>query len=74
MAGNCHERSSELEVTDVIDTVGEFSELADKSNVRVAFMSMDFDEGSQFMIAFGRIAAVLRYKYRGVITNIYFIN
>jgi peptide chain release factor subunit 1 len=62
VAGNCPECGSALEVTDVIDIVGEFSELADKGNARIAFISTDFDEGSQLMIAFGGIAAILRYS------------
>jgi peptide chain release factor subunit 1 len=60
--GNCPECGSALEVTDVIDIVGEFSELADKGNARIAFISTDFNEGSQLMIAFGGIAAILRYS------------
>lgn len=62
VAGNCPECGSALEVTDVIDIVGEFSELADKGNARIAFISTDFDEGSQLIIAFGGIAAILRYS------------
>ncbi|AKB49844.1 Eukaryotic peptide chain release factor subunit 1 [Methanosarcina barkeri str. Wiesmoor] len=62
VAGNCPECGSALEVTDVIDVVGEFSELADKGNARIAFISTDFDEGSQLMIAFGGVAAILRYN------------
>ena len=62
VAGNCPECGSALEVTDVFDIVGEFSELADKGNARVVFVSTDFDEGSQLMIAFGGIAAILRYS------------
>ena len=61
-AGNCSECGSALEVTDVIDIVGEFSELAEKGDARIAFVSTDFDEGSQLMIAFGGIAAILRYS------------
>lgn len=60
--GKCPECDSALEVTDVIDIVGEFSELADEGNARVAFISTDFDEGSQLMLAFGGIAAILRYN------------
>ena len=62
VAGNCPECGSALEVKDVIDIVGEFSELADKGDARIAFISTDFDEGSQLMIAFGGIAAILRYS------------
>jgi peptide chain release factor subunit 1 len=62
LAGNCPKCGSTLEVTNVTDIVGEFSELADKGNARVAFISTDFDEGSQLMIAFGGIAAILRYS------------
>ncbi len=60
--GNCPECSSALELTDVIEIVGELSELADKGNARIAFISTDFNEGSQLMIAFGGIAAILRYS------------
>jgi len=62
VAGNCPKCGSAIEITDVIDIVGEFSELADKGDARIAFVSTDFDEGSQFMIAFGGIAAILRYS------------
>jgi len=62
VAVNCPECGSALEVADVIDIVGEFSELADKGDARIAFISTDFDEGSQLMIAFGGIAAILRYS------------
>jgi len=61
-AGNCPECGSALEVTDTTDIVGEFSELSDIGNARTAFISTDFDEGSQLMIAFGGIAAILRYS------------
>ncbi|WP_410509037.1 peptide chain release factor aRF-1 [Methanosarcina hadiensis] len=62
VAGDCPECGSALEVTDTIDIIGEFSELANKGSARIAFISTDFDEGSQLMIAFGGIAAVLRYN------------
>lgn len=62
VAADCPECGSALEVTDIIDIIGEFSELADKSNARIAFISTDFGEGSQLMIAFGGIAAILRYN------------
>lgn len=62
IAGNCYQCGSAFEVTYVVDIVGEFSELADKGNARIVFISTDFDEGSQLMIAFGGIAAILRYS------------
>jgi peptide chain release factor subunit 1 len=62
VAGNCPKCGSPIEVIEVADVVGEFSELADKGNARTAFISTDFDEGSQLMIAFGGIAAILRYS------------
>jgi peptide chain release factor subunit 1 len=62
VADNCSKCGSALEITDIVDIVGEFSKLADKSNARIAFISTDFDEGSQLMIAFGGIAAILRYS------------
>lgn len=61
-AGNCPKCGSSLDVTDVTDIVDEFSELADKSNAKLIFVSTDFDEGSQLMNAFGGIAATLRYN------------
>ena len=62
IAGYCPKCGSALDVIDVADIVGEFSELADKGNARIAFISTDFDQGSQLMIAFGGIAAILRYN------------
>ncbi|MHC1754073.1 MAG: peptide chain release factor aRF-1 [Methanosarcina sp.] len=62
VAGNCPECGSALEVTDVIDIVDEFSDLANNGSARIAFVSTDFDEGSQLMVAFGGIAAILRYS------------
>ena len=61
VAGNCPECGSELDITGVIDIVGELSELADKGSAGVVFMSTDFYEGSQLMISFGGVAAILRY-------------
>jgi peptide chain release factor subunit 1 len=61
-AENCPRCGSAQEITDVVDIVGEFSDLAEKGNTRIAFISTYFDEGSQFMIAFGGIAAILRYN------------
>ena len=63
-AGNCPKCGSTLEVTNVTDIVGELSELADKGNARIVFVSTDFDEGAQLMIAFGGITATLRYSTR----------
>lgn len=62
VAGNCPECGSVIEVTDITDVVGELSELADEGSTRTVFISTDFDEGSQLMIAFGGIAAILRYN------------
>lgn len=60
--GNCPECGSELEAKDIIDVIGELSELAGKGSARVAFISTDFDKGSQLMMAFGGVAAILRYN------------
>lgn len=62
VAENCPKCGSELKVIDIVDIVGEFSELADKGNAKIAFISTDFNEGYQLMIAFGGIAAILRYN------------
>jgi peptide chain release factor subunit 1 len=34
----------------------------DKGNAMIVFVSTDFDEGAQLMIAFGGITATLRYS------------
>ena len=38
-----------------------FSELASKSNSKVAFISNDTEEGAQLIARFGGLAAILRY-------------
>ena len=39
----------------------EFSELASKSNSKVAYISNDTEEGTQLLLGFGGLAAILRY-------------
>ncbi|MCG7851968.1 MAG: peptide chain release factor 1, partial [Methanosarcinaceae archaeon] len=45
-----------------VDVVDELSEMCDQMGTEVAFISTDFEEGSQLMNAFGGIAAILRYS------------
>ena len=60
-AGNCPKCGSTVEILDITDVIHELSELADKGNAKIAFISTDFNEGSMLMNAFGGIVAVLRY-------------
>ncbi|WNY27673.1 peptide chain release factor aRF-1 [Methanolapillus ohkumae] len=60
--GACSKCGAVLENIEIKDVVDELSELADKSNAKVHFVSTDFDEGNQLMAAFGGIVAVLRYN------------
>lgn len=60
--GSCVKCGAELNDVEIRDVVDELSELADKSNSVVHFISTDFDEGNQLMSAFGGIVAVLRYN------------
>lgn len=60
--GPCPSCGAALENIEVKDLVDELSEMADKSNTAISFISTDFDEGGQLMNAFGGIAAILRYN------------
>ena len=61
---NCPKCGAALEITDITDIVHEFSALADKGNSKVVFISTEFEQGSQLMVAFGGIVATLRYNTR----------
>ncbi|WNY25828.1 peptide chain release factor aRF-1 [Methanolapillus millepedarum] len=60
--GTCKKCGAVLENIEIKDVVDELSELADKSNAKVYFISTDFEEGNQLMSAFGGVVAVLRYN------------
>jgi peptide chain release factor subunit 1 len=60
--GNCPKCGSILEVVEKVDVVDELSDMCDQMGTEVAFISTDFEEGSQLMNAFGGIAAILRYS------------
>ncbi|MCX9084886.1 MAG: peptide chain release factor aRF-1 [Candidatus Methanoperedens sp.] len=60
--GNCTKCGSSLRVVDSTDIVEELSSIADQMGTNVAFISSDFEEGSQLLNAFGGIAAILRFK------------
>lgn len=58
----CEKCLSPLENIEVIDIIDDLSNIAEKSNTKIEFISNDFDEGGQLLTAFGGIAAILRYK------------
>ena len=60
--GNCPKCGSSLEIVEKVDVVDELSEMCDQMGTEVAFISTDFEEGSQLMNAFGGMAAILRYS------------
>jgi peptide chain release factor subunit 1 len=60
--GNCPKCGSPLEIVEKVDVVDELSEMCDQMGTEVAFISTDFEEGSQLMNAFGGMAAILRYS------------
>ncbi|MDV0446861.1 hypothetical protein MsAg5_07230 [Methanosarcinaceae archaeon Ag5] len=60
--GVCKKCGAGLENVEIKDVVDELSEMADKSNAKVYFISTDFEEGNQLMSAFGGVVAVLRYN------------
>ncbi|MBN2488360.1 MAG: peptide chain release factor 1 [Methanosarcinaceae archaeon] len=60
--GTCPKCGSILEVVKKVDVVDELSEMCDQMGTEVAFISTDFEEGSQLMNAFGGMAAILRYS------------
>lgn len=60
--GSCNECGSNLKVIESVDIVDELSTLADEIGSDIVFISNDFEEGQQLLIAFGGIAAILRYK------------
>lgn len=51
-------KAKELENTSLID---ELSVMAAKSNSELVYISTDTEEGSQLMLGFGGLAAILRY-------------
>lgn len=60
--GNCMKCGSVLRIAESVDIVDELSSLADRMGTSTVFISNDFEEGNQLLIAFGGIAAILRYK------------
>jgi peptide chain release factor subunit 1 len=54
-----------LEVGDDVDLVEELSELTEQTNAEVRIISTETEEGKQLMVAFGGIAAILRYAGEG---------
>lgn len=58
----CVECGTTVEVTDDVDIVDDFYDIADAFNTRVELISEDSEEGEMLIRAFGGIAAILRYK------------
>ncbi len=54
-----------LEIVEKIDLVEQLDEMAQQTGARVEIISTDHDEGKMLMDAFGGIAAILRYDFRG---------
>jgi peptide chain release factor subunit 1 len=60
--GNCLKCGSSLSISEEEDIVSDLSKLADQSGAKVKIISTEFEEGNQLYLAFGGIAAILRYK------------
>ena len=60
----CPDCSNTRNLVSSMDLVEELFELANKGNAKVEIISTEFEEGDQLMIAFGGIAALLRYRLR----------
>jgi peptide chain release factor subunit 1 len=60
--GSCLKCGSSLSISEEEDIVSDLSKLADQSGAKVKIISTEFEEGNQLYLAFGGIAAILRYK------------
>ncbi|MCD5425592.1 MAG: peptide chain release factor aRF-1 [Methanosarcinaceae archaeon] len=58
----CPECKSDNISVKTIDAVNELIDICEEMKTEVAFISTDFEEGSQLLNAFGGIVALLRYK------------
>ncbi len=58
----CEKDGVEMEEVERIDIVLELSEIAERMNTKVEFLSTETEEGEVLLKAFGGIAGILRYK------------
>jgi len=58
----CEKDGVEMEEVERIDVVLELSEIAERMNTKVEFLSTETEEGEVLLKAFGGIAGILRYK------------
>ncbi|MEM1578465.1 MAG: peptide chain release factor aRF-1 [Archaeoglobaceae archaeon] len=58
----CEKDGVEMEEVERIDVVLELSEIAERMNSKLEFLSTETEEGEVLLKAFGGIAAILRYK------------
>jgi len=58
----CERDGVEMEEVERIDIVLELSEIAERMNTKVEFLSTETEEGEVLLKAFGGIAGILRYK------------
>lgn len=57
-----HEDNGNLEIVSETDVVGELVEMAGKKGVETVFVSSESSYGKEFLMGFGGIGAILRYK------------
>jgi peptide chain release factor subunit 1 len=60
--GNCLKCGSSLSIAKEEDIIADLSKMADQSGAEVRIISTEFEEGNQLYMAFGGIAAILRFK------------
>jgi peptide chain release factor subunit 1 len=60
--GSCLKCGSSLSISEEEDIVSDLSKMADQSGAKVKIISTEFEEGNQLYLAFGGIAAILRYN------------
>ncbi len=57
-----HDDNGNLEVIKEVDVIGELIEMADKSGTETVFVSSESSYGKEFLMGFGGIGAILRYR------------
>ena len=57
-----HSDGGNLTVIEVRDAIGELIEVADGNGAETAFVSSESSLGKEFLMGFGGIGALLRYK------------
>ena len=57
-----HDDNGNLEVVSEADVIGELIDMADKNGVETVFVSSESSYGKEFLLGFGGVGALLRYK------------